>query len=312
MGAQLFLLIATVLSIDGGEAVLDKGLMDGLLPGDQGAIYYELKVAGRPRRLDAGEGKLTAIEPGTSRLSVGEAGIKPGYQVEFRVPAERIRPQVLLESAQAHLDEVAQDEVREALRAQIEADQLAVTPPPATPEPVPDVSAETSVAEKEVVAAAPERPMLLVPAGAYAIGRDASETRFFNEQPQHEVTLDVFRIDLTPSERVSEGDQPPTWHEADAHCRSLNLRLPTEQEWEAAHRMTELPTGRLLEWTSSHYLAYPGNTHPEKNYGDQYYTIRGNPPDQDSDSYRRRFATPGTRDTDLGFRCAESVRDEWR
>jgi len=277
MTAELLLLIASVLSIDGGQAVLDKGLTDGLQPGDRGAIYYELTVAGQPRRVDAGEAELTAVEAGTSRLAVGESGIKPGYCVEFRVPADRIRP-------------------------------------PVAPAPTPDVSAETSAAAEEVVAAPepppPPRPMLLVPAGSYSIGRDPAETRFFNEQPRHDVVLGAFRIDLDPAERAGDADTPPSWQEADAHCRSLGLRLPTEQEWEVARRMAELPVSRLLEWTASQYLAYPGNTHPEQQYGDRYYTIRGNPPDQEPDPYRRRFATPGTRDTNLGFRCAESARDE--
>ena len=60
----------------------------------------------------------------------------------------------------------------------------------------------------------------------------------------------------------------------------------------------------LLEWTSSWYQPYPGNRVAEKEYGKQHYVLRGDADPTAFDPHRRRFATPGTRHPNLGFRCS--------
>jgi ergothioneine biosynthesis protein EgtB len=47
-----------------------------------------------------------------------------------------------------------------------------------------------------------------------------------------------------------------SYYEADAFARWKGLRLPTEQEWEAAS--PKLDWGKRWEWTASSYLPYPG------------------------------------------------------
>ncbi len=77
-----------------------------------------------------------------------------------------------------------------------------------------------------------------------------------------------------------------SWFEADAFARAHDARLPTEQEWERAatsDQRTEQPAGigTVWEWTSSHFLPYPGfRAHPYREYsevffGEDYRVLRG-------------------------------------
>jgi iron(II)-dependent oxidoreductase len=78
-----------------------------------------------------------------------------------------------------------------------------------------------------------------------------------------------------------------SWFEADAFARAHDARLPTEAEWERAVTWTQetgrqlAGVGRVWEWTSSHFLGYPGfAAYPYREYsevffGDGYRVLRG-------------------------------------
>ena len=118
-----------------------------------------------------------------------------------------------------------------------------------------------------------------------------------------------------------------SWHEADAFAHWAGKRLPTEFEWEAASTGPgedggglgpgDLPlTGRVWEWTSSDFLAYPGfeafpyREYSEVFFGDEHKVLRGG-----SWATGREVMRPSFRNWDLpqrrqifaGFRCARDV-----
>lgn len=81
-------------------------------------------------------------------------------------------------------------------------------------------------------------------------------------------------------------------------------------------------SGNVWEWTLSWYKAYPGNTHPSENYGEQYKTLKGGSW-WDCSFYKcgisapvfnRSFFLRGTHNKSFGFRCAKdaSPSDEQR
>jgi gamma-glutamyl hercynylcysteine S-oxide synthase len=191
-----------------------------------------------------------------------------------------------------------------------------------------------------------------VEGGTYEIGASARGFAYDNERPRHAVELAAFEIDRWPVmngeymcfveetgaeapmywEREGDGwvdtamgrreavdpDLPVvhvSWHEADAFARWAGKRLPSEQEWEAAHdRLAGV--GQVWEWTSSDLLAYPGFEafpYPEYSevfFGDEYKVLRGG-----SWATSREVMRPSFRNWDLpqrrqifsGIRCARDA-----
>lgn len=195
--------------------------------------------------------------------------------------------------------------------------------------------------------------MVLVEAGSHEIGAPSRGFAYDNERPCHQLPLAPFEIDRTPvtnraylSFMEDTGAEPPmywerngeggwvettrgrraavdpagplihvSWDQADAFARWAGKRLPTEFEWEAAHRSLD-GVGHGWEWTSSDFLPYPGfEAFPYKEYsevffGDGYKVLRGS-----SWATHPRVARPTFRNWDLpqrsqifaGVRCARDV-----
>jgi gamma-glutamyl hercynylcysteine S-oxide synthase len=194
---------------------------------------------------------------------------------------------------------------------------------------------------------------VLIEAGEHQIGAPARGFAYDNERPRHPVELPAFEIDRSPVTNSSyiqfmreTGAEPPaywhrdgeggwldtargrrapldpdrpvihlSWNQADAFARWAGKRLPTELEWEAARPHLD-GVGHAWEWTSSHFLAYPGfrafpyREYSEVFFGDTYRVLRGS-----SWATHPRVVRPSFRNWDLpqrsqifaGLRCARDA-----
>jgi iron(II)-dependent oxidoreductase len=199
----------------------------------------------------------------------------------------------------------------------------------------------------------PGAEMLAVEGGEHEIGAPPSGFAYDNERPRHRVELAPFEIDRTPvangayiAYMEETGAEPPlywerdgeggwirtamgkrdpvdpaepllhlSWQEADAFARWAGKRLPSEEEWEAASASLQ-GVGRVWEWTSSTFAAYPGFEpfpYPEYSqvfFGDTYRVLRGGSwatsPDVMRPSFRN-WDLPQRRQIFAGLRCARDA-----
>jgi len=74
-------------------------------------------------------------------------------------------------------------------------------------------------------------------------------------------------------------------------------------------------SGNVWEWTSSWYVAYPGNTHPSENYGEKYKQLKGGSwwdcsfykCGISAPTFNRSFFNFKVKNESFGFRCAKDA-----
>ena len=93
-------LLATITASQRDYVDLNKGLIDGLRLGDQGHVFYTMKVDGTERTIEVGKLRLTAVDDfAAEAIPVGSIRLKPGFSVAFSDVAERQTPARLLQIA---------------------------------------------------------------------------------------------------------------------------------------------------------------------------------------------------------------------
>lgn len=93
------------------------------------------------------------------------------------------------------------------------------------------------------------------------------------------------------------------------------LPIGSFEEGKSAYGIYDM-AGNAWEWTASWFKPYPGNNHPDENYGERYKVLKGGSWYDctyykcgiSAPAYNRIFFQPRTKNNNFGFRCAKDVK----
>ncbi|RPJ87216.1 MAG: hypothetical protein EHM18_02260 [Acidobacteria bacterium] len=103
---HLISVVALILNLAGNVGQIDKGLADGLRLGDEGKVFYTMKVGADVRRIDVGPAEVVSIDDFSARVRLlGNTPARGTYSIEFRVPEDRNSPEQIVRLARLRLDE---------------------------------------------------------------------------------------------------------------------------------------------------------------------------------------------------------------
>jgi len=100
-------LLAVVLAVSGGRLTIDKGLIDGLRPGDQGRLCYSVTVNENKKKLIETVGcEALEVDDLTAVVSILQpVDARPGFLVRFSISDDRTSRESLLGLGQKRLEE---------------------------------------------------------------------------------------------------------------------------------------------------------------------------------------------------------------
>lgn len=224
MTPSVLILLATVLTVEGDLARIDKGHDDGVRTGDRGRIYYTLRVGPdrTARRIDVGEVEILAVDVASASFRVPRGiQVGAGYSVQIDIPRSRFRPtQEVLELARLRLEEGRYDEalrvletaeqiqrlspeepaVADRLReleAEIRRRRRAASPAGESPAVGPEPAAIETAPAAPAGRADPVQTVRIV-GGRYPVGVDLAEAHFYNQHPRFETEVGTFLIERRP------------------------------------------------------------------------------------------------------------------
>ncbi len=105
MSDSLLILLRPIAFIEGELASLEQGLLDGLRPGDTGVVFYQLTVGGQKKNIDVGPATVIEASKLGATCQVPGGSTRPGYQIRFELPAERVLPATTLKLARDRLQQ---------------------------------------------------------------------------------------------------------------------------------------------------------------------------------------------------------------
>ncbi|MEM7583042.1 MAG: hypothetical protein AAF560_06655 [Acidobacteriota bacterium] len=98
------LLIASILSVQGNQATIDRGISSGLQIGDTGTLFYQLTLEQEQRRIDLGMGVLIDAEAQQAVVQIPEDDkVKAGHLIEIRIPVSPADGEELAREARIEL-----------------------------------------------------------------------------------------------------------------------------------------------------------------------------------------------------------------